>query len=135
MSSSKSTFRFRPAYAIAALALFALELTIATRWRHVPFVRADLGDYLVVILLFTMVKAVWNLSPRRLAFGIFVFACGVEGVQALALADRLGLARGSWPSIVIGTHFAWSDLAMYLAGCLTAWLLGSRLEPATANRP
>ena len=118
----------RARYAVLALALFVAEYSIATRWRHLPFVRGELGDYLVVILLFAMVRAVWSVSSRPLAVGIFVFACLVEFAQGLALADRLGFARGSWPSIIIGTTFQWSDIAMYAAGCVTVWLLSELLE-------
>ena len=114
----------RVRWALFALALFVTEVLIATVWKHVPFVRADLGDFLVVILLYACAKAVRpQLARTPLTIGIFVFAALLEFGQGLGLADRLGLAPGSVMRIVVGTTFQWTDLAMYFAGCLTAWVL------------
>jgi len=110
-----------------ALALFCTEVLIATVWAKVPFVREDLGDYLVVILLYAMAKTVRSFPPRPLAAGILAFSFFVEITQHFHLADRLCFARGSLASIVLGTSFQVSDLLMYLAGCLTAWFLDERI--------
>lgn len=117
----------RLAWGALALALFGTEVLIATVWAKVPFVRADLGDYLVVILLYAMAKIVRPFPPRPLAAGILVFSFLVEITQYFHLADRLGFARGSLASIVLGTSFQVSDLVMYFAGCLTAWFLDERI--------
>jgi|APLak6261679142_1056127.scaffolds.fasta_scaffold00075_37 hypothetical protein len=116
----------RRTWALFAVGLFVTEVLIATVWKHVPFVRADLGDYLVVILLYAVAKTMRPFRATPLAVGLFGFAALVECAQGLGLADRLGFARGSWPSIIIGTTFQTSDLLMYLAGCLTAWLLDTQ---------
>lgn len=118
----------RLSWASAAAALLLVEVLIGTVWAKVPFVRADLGDYLVVLLLYCMAKAVKDFSPGSLAVGILAFSFCVEFAQFFQLADRLGFARGSLPSIVIGTTFHVGDLAMYTAGCLTAWLLDRRIK-------
>jgi len=110
-------------WAIAAVGLFIVEVLIATVWKRVPFVRADLGDYLVVILLYAMAKAVRPFRALPLAAAIFVFGVAVECAQGLGLADILGLKPGSVARIVLGTTFQVSDLFMYLAGCLTAYLV------------
>lgn len=110
-------------WAMFAVALFVIECLIATVWRKVPFVRADLGDFLVVILLYAMAKAIRPFRATLLALGIFVFAVGVECAQGIGLADRLGFARGSIPSIIIGTTFQWVDILLYATGCLAAWVI------------
>lgn len=106
-----------------ALTVFAIEFLIATMWKDVPFVRADLGDFLVVVLLYALAKSVRPFRATPLAGAIFLFACIVEIAQAFSVADRLGFARGSIPSIVIGTTYQTSDLLMYLAGSLMAWIV------------
>jgi hypothetical protein len=115
--------RLRRTWLVAAIAIFCIEVLIATVWSWVPFVRADLGDYLVVILLYAMAKAVRPFRALPLATVVFVIGVAVECAQAIGLADRLGFARGSIGSIVMGTQFAVTDLLMYAAGCLTAWLV------------
>lgn len=123
----KSLHRRLP-WALAAALLFLVEVLIATLWAQVPFVRTDLGDYLVVLLLYCMAKCVKDFAPTPLALGILVFSFCVEFAQYFHVADRLGFARGSLPSIVIGTTFHVGDLAMYTAGCLTAWLLDRKIR-------
>lgn len=118
---SPSTLRI--VWFAAALTVFATEFLIATIWRDVPFVRADLGDFLVVILLYALAKSAHPFRATPLAGAIFLFACAVEAAQAFAIADRLGFARGSNPSIVIGTTYQTTDLLMYLAGSLAAWIV------------
>jgi hypothetical protein len=113
----------RTAWIATALTVFAIEILIATAWNDVPFVRADLGDFLVAILLYALAKSVRPFRATPLAGAIFLFACAVEAAQAFSVADRLGFPRGSIPSIVIGTTYQTSDLLMYLAGSLTAWIV------------
>ncbi|MBL8955534.1 MAG: DUF2809 domain-containing protein [Myxococcaceae bacterium] len=121
--------RTRPQWALFAAALFVVELLIATVWAHVPFVRADLGDYLVVILIYAAAKAVRPLPRTPLAIFVFALGVAVEISQALHLVDRLGLAHDSAAGIAIGTYADLSDIAMYAAGSATAWLLDGRKQP------
>jgi hypothetical protein len=110
-----------------ALAIFVTEVLIATVLSRVPFVRASLGDYLVVMLIYHFLQGCHTFSPRSLAVGVFLFACLVEGAQYLHLASVLGLRRGSVLAIILGSTFSWSDILMYLLGCLTSWTLDARL--------
>jgi hypothetical protein len=58
-----------------------------------------------------------------LAVSVFVLGVLVECAQYFSLADRLGFARGGVGSIVIGNTFGLSDVWMYFAGALTAWVI------------
>lgn len=55
----------------AAIALFVIEVIIATKLNHYTFIRAYFGDFLVVILVYCAVKAFWNVEAMRLAIGVF----------------------------------------------------------------
>lgn len=106
---------------LIAVFVFITEILIATTFAHTGFIRPFLGDYLVVILLYHLVKSVRDIPPLKLAFGVFVFACLVETAQFFQLADVLGFPRGSVMSILIGTNFSWADILMYLLGCVTSY--------------
>jgi len=126
-------------WAALAVALFGIELLIATVFAKVPFVRTDLGDYLVVILLYAIAKSIRDWPARPLAATILLFSFAVETAQGFHIADRLGFARGSIMSIIIGTTFQTSDLLMYLLGCLTAWrldvgVMGKAHSPSSRTR-
>ncbi len=114
-------------YLVIVLTLFAAEILVATLFSHIVFVRSYLSDFLVVILLYYFVKVFRDVSPMRLAIGIFIFACGVEVTQYFHLADQLGFRRGGLISILLGTSFSWVDIMAYflgsLASCLTDMFL------------
>ena len=116
----------RAKYLLITTGLFTAEVLIATIFSHIVFVRSYLGDYLVVILIYYLVKSIRDVSAPILCVGVFLFACGVEILQYFHTADLLGLARGSLLSILIGNRFSWMDILMYLAGCLTCYF-SSRL--------
>jgi DNA integrity scanning protein DisA with diadenylate cyclase activity len=113
--------RIRAKYLLIALGLFIVEVLIATIFSHSRFIRAYLGDYLVVIMLYCLVKSFYDVPPLVLATSIFVFACGIEIAQYFRLADVLRLRPGSVLSILLGTSFSWVDILMYFAGSLTAY--------------
>jgi Protein of unknown function (DUF2809) len=118
-------------YLALALALFLVEVLIATKLKNLGFVRGSLGDFLVVGLVYFAVQGVRKFRPVPLGLGVFVFACMVEFSQGLHLAERLGLRPGSVLQIVLGSVFSWSDIAMYLLGCIAAvaldrFVLGNR---------
>lgn len=104
-------------------------MLIATLGAHLAFIRGELGDFLVVILLYAIAKAVRPALPALpLALAVFAIAAALETGQYFGLADALGLPRGSVWRIVVGTTFQWADLAMYALGCATAWLIDRKVS-------
>ena len=108
-------------YVLLALAIFLLEVFIATQLRQFDFIRGSLGDFLVVGLIYFVVQACWPCPSRQLAIGVFVFSIAVEISQYFHLADALHFAKGSWQHIVLGNVFSWGDILMYLLGCIAVY--------------
>lgn len=108
-----------------ALLLLLVEILLATQFKGYPLLRGSFNDFLVVILIYALVKAlvqaVRPFKPIPLATCIFAFACLVETLQAFKLADRLSLT-GIW-HILLGNTFSWGDILMYGLGCCAAVLL------------
>lgn len=102
-------------YAAAALALFLVELAIAL-WVHDSFVRPFVGDVLVVVLIYLVLRSFVPLAPRRLGLGVLMFACTIEFLQAIDYVALLGVAHIPWLSVALGRTFSWSDLLAYTAG-------------------
>lgn len=111
-------------YRWAALLLFLVEvfIAIAVPGSEYPFIRYSLGDFLVVILLYCLIKGFWTVDAARLAVGVFAFAVAVEVAQYFHLVDVLGI-ENQVIRIIIGTSFSVEDLFMYAAGCVTAYAL------------
>lgn len=124
----------RAKYLLITIGILIVEILIATVFSDVGVIRSYLGDYLVVILLFCLVKSFFDVSPFALSISVFLFACSVEIAQYFHLADALGLHRGSLPGILVGNSFSGLDILMYLLGCLTAYLFNVRYFPQPATR-
>lgn len=111
--------KFNLKYFLLSFILFLVEVLIATLLKHIFFVRAYLGDVIVVILFYTLVKSFFIIKDdRKLIAGIFIFSCLVEWAQYFNIADKLGLSPGSIMYIIVGNSFSWVDIACYAAGCL-----------------
>jgi hypothetical protein len=102
-------------YASLFLLLLSLEMGIAL-WVNDTFIRPYVGDMLVVILLYTLIKSLFPLSTCNTAISIFFFACCVEVAQYFRLIEALALEHNSLARILIGTQFDWKDLLAYGLG-------------------
>jgi len=112
-------FKFNLKYFLLSFILFITEVLIATVLKHIFFVRAYLGDVIVVMLLYTLVKSFFIVKDdRKLIAGIFIFSFLVEWAQYFNIADKMGLSPGSIMYIMVGNSFSWVDIACYAAGCL-----------------
>ena len=101
-------------YAAVFAALLFTEILIGL-YAH-GFLRAYIGDVLVMPAMYFLLRIFTDKFPRTLPLILFVFACAVEASQYFGLYKILGFDPGSLPAIIIGTGFAWGDIAAYLAG-------------------
>jgi len=115
--------KFKPKYLLLTILIFLVEVLIATVLKNNFFIRAYLGDVIVVILLYTFVKSFFTVNDTKLILEIFAFSCVVEFAQYFNIAEKLGFQPGSLMYIVIGNSFSWVDIACYAAGCLLLYLL------------
>lgn len=111
------TFHFSPTYLLIALALFAVEICIAV-FVNDRFVRPLVGDLLVVILVYCVVRIFVNADYRKVAVGALLFACLIELLQYFDYVKRLGLENNPVLSTALGRTFEWLDLAAYTVGFL-----------------
>ena len=112
--------KMRIFYALAALALFAIEICIALFVRD-NFVRPYIGDMLVTILVHCALRVIFPEKPKLLPLYVLLFACLVELTQYVHLLELLGLAHVRWLYIVAGGTFDWRDIVCYGAGCAVVW--------------
>jgi hypothetical protein len=111
-------------YLLAALGLFLVEVLIALYVRD-GFVRPYAGDFLVVILLYCLVRALTRWPQVWAGLGVLLFAYMVEFLQYCKLLDVIGLQGNRLANIVFGSSFEWSDMLAYTLG-ITAVLFVER---------
>ncbi|MDF2933672.1 MAG: hypothetical protein K0R36_3003 [Chryseobacterium sp.] len=115
-------FKFNLKYLLLTILLFLIEVLIATVLKDQFFIRAYLGDVIVVMLLYTFVKSFLIINDIKLILGVFAFSCLIEFAQFFNIAEKLGFQSGSLMYIVIGNSFSWIDIVCYAAGCLLLYL-------------
>ena len=115
-------FKFNIKYFLATIFIFLVEVVIATVLNHQFFIRAYLGDVIVVMLLYTFAKSFFIIDNTKLILGIFAFSCLIEFAQFFNIAEKLGFKPGSLMYIVIGNSFSWIDILCYGAGCLLLYI-------------
>jgi hypothetical protein len=109
----------RAAYALAAMAIFAVEVLIALFVRD-AFVRPYGGDVLAVALVYAALRAVTPLRMWPAIATSFAIAVLIELGQLVHILDMLGLADNKVARIVLGSGFEWLDFAAYAAGAALA---------------
>ncbi len=83
------------------------------------FLRATVGDFVVVLFLYTAARTVIPQKLRILPLLIFLFALTVEVLQAVDVVGLLGITNET-VQIAVGSVFDWGDIVAYGLGCLTA---------------
>ena len=114
-------------YGVAALLLFFIEFVIGMWLNDWHFVRAYLGDVLVIPLIYCIIRIFTNKLPRTMPLIVFGIGVVTEITQYFKLYAILGFEKHSLPAILLGTGFSWWDMVCYAAGTvliyLAEWLL------------
>jgi len=114
-------------YFIAAIILLGIEVLIAA-FTHDAIIRPYIGDLLVVILLYCLVKSFFNTRVRATALSVLLFSYAVEILQYFHIVRILGLEKFRMARILIGTSFAWTDIWMYTLGIGLVLLIETRIN-------
>lgn len=112
----------RLVFGIISLLLFGIEVLIGL-YAH-GWVRSYLGDVLVVILIYTIVRTIIPYKIKKwyvLPTAILVFSFIVEFLQLWGFCDRLGITNPLL-RIIIGTGFSWIDIASYCIGIIPCYV-------------
>lgn len=110
---------------IASAILFVIEFIIAViaLTKHIS-VFYDLGDTLLMILLYTMWRTVFLDKPKYgilIPTSILLFASGIEGLQFMDFCDRMHITNW-FLRLCIGTGKSVSDFFCYIAGVIPCYL-------------
>ncbi len=104
-------------YLIGFLVLLIIEVLIAL-YIHDDFIRPYIGDVLVVMVLYCLIRIFIPNGVRLMPLYIFVFAACVEVLQYFSLVEVLGLENNRFLRILIGSVFDIKDIISYGVGCV-----------------
>ena len=117
-------FQFNKKYFIFSLLLFGVETGIALYARD-RIIRPYGGDFLVVILLYCILRCFTRASVKKSCLMVLLFSYVIEMLQYFHFADKLGLKHGSIPYILLGNYFTWADIISYTLGIGTVLMIES----------
>ena len=112
------SLKFNSKYLAYAILLFLTEVFIAMYVTD-AIIRPYVGDFLVVILLYCMVKSVLDADTKVTALSVLLFSYLLETLQYFRIVEILGLESYPLANVIIGTSFAWIDILAYTLGILT----------------
>lgn len=109
-------------YGLWMTGLLLTEIIIGTWLKSLFFVRAYVGDVLVIPLLYCLIRIFTQKLPRLMPFLVCCIGFLAEGLQYIHLSDLLGFERGSLMAILIGTSASWWDVLCYIVGMVLIYL-------------
>lgn len=119
-------------YFIVFLILLAVEFYIGI-FVHDHFIRPYVGDVIVVVVLYFLIRSIFPEKPAFLCLWIFLFAVFVEVTQIFPLVDLLGI-KNRFIRIVMGTSFAWKDVIAYIAGSVVNLVMDLKILREAKSR-
>lgn len=120
-------FRFNIIYFVLFLILLIIEILIATFLKS-GFIRHTFGDFLVVILLYTLIKSILKTKSLYIALAVLIIAFSIEFLQLANLLDYLNLRDNLLANLILGSHFSIQDLIAYTLGVICSFLIDKKLS-------
>jgi hypothetical protein len=108
---------------------------LATRWIRGP-VSDAVGDALWSVMVYLLVRLAWlRALPVKSCVASIAISYAVEFQQLYRADWILRLRATTVGHLMLGSDFAWADLAAYLAGALAAFAVETRLRRQTPPVP
>jgi len=114
--------QFNKNYLTLAHSLFLIELAIAFIIKT-GFIRYTFGDYLVVILLYAIIRGCTNLKVRVSALVVLIIAFGIELLQLTPFLTYFNLQDSFTAKLIFGSTFQFGDIAAYTLGIITVLII------------
>lgn len=114
-------------YLILFLVLLIIEVSIATFVKD-GFVRFVLGDFLIVIMLYCLVRALFRIRVLSAALLVLAFAFLVELFQLAGLLKLLNLEQNHVAHLILGSTFQIEDLLAYTFGIIAVLFVEFRIK-------
>ena len=114
--------QFNKNYLVLAHSLFLVEFAIAFIIKT-GFIRYTFGDYLVVILLYAIIRGCTNLKVWVSALVVLLIAYGIEMLQLTPFLTYFNLQDSFTAKLIFGSTFQLTDLFAYTLGIVTVVLI------------
>lgn len=110
--------KFSKIYFTLFLVLFCIEAFIAY-FLKTGFIRHTFGDFLVVIMLYCLLKSFIELKPITMSLIVLSISFTIEFLKLTPFLEYINLQDNIITKTVLGSTFNYSDLVAYTLGVLT----------------
>ena len=124
-------FQFNKTYFTLTLLLLLTEIVIAVYLQD-QIIRPYGGDFLVVIMLYCMVKSIINSDVKNTAIAVLLFSYLIEIMQYFHILKVLGFENSRLASVILGTSFEWTDMLAYTLGIIFVFIIESKNKAQSA---
>lgn len=110
--------KFNKIYFVLALLFFTTEACIAL-FLKTGFIRHTFGDYLAVIMVYTVIKSIVDIKVWPTAIFVLILSFIVEFLQLTPFLEVLNLHNSKSAVLILGNSFQFTDLLAYTLGIIT----------------
>jgi hypothetical protein len=118
---------FKSTYFVLFIIILLIEVCIAY-FLKTGFIRHTFGDFLVVILLYCLLKSFINIKPITMAIIVLFISFTIEFLQLTPFLEWLNLHDNTLAKTVLGSTFHITDLVAYTLGIITIIIAESKLK-------
>ncbi len=118
---------FKSTYFVLFIIILLIEVCIAY-FLKTGFIRHTFGDFLVVILLYCLLKSFINIKPITMAIIVLFISFIIEFLQLTPFLEWLNLHDNTLAKTVLGSTFHITDLVAYTLGIITIIIAESKLK-------
>jgi hypothetical protein len=104
------------------IGILVIEVLIALGKLNNEFIRGSLGDLLILVIIYYVLRLSFNVSPVIAVIAAISIGFITEGLQLFHLTDILHFDKHSIMYIIIGNTFSTEDLLMYIIGGSLAFI-------------
>ena len=119
--------KFNKTYFIIFILTFIIEACIAYFLKS-GFIRHTFGDFLVVIMLYCLIKSFINIKPIIAALVVLIISFVIEFLQLTLFLEWLNIQDNTFAKTILGSTFNFSDLVAYTLGVITVIGIESKLK-------
>ena len=115
---------------LITMALLCIEVSIATVFRHIGWLRGFVGDALAVVFVYYGFKTILRAPTLWLAVAALLVGYGLELSQTISHLQGWKISNPVL-RIVVGSTPDWWDVLAYTVGFATVWAIESAwVKPA-----
>ena len=117
----------RLVYLSLTIICFIACILIVKLFKNNPFIRGFIGDTIVILLLYFLIKIFHDFNALKLAIFTLFVAFATEFLQYLKLTTLLGLEHNKMTRLILGSVFDPYDLLAYSIGAILVYRIDTRL--------